>query len=575
MDYNELNNKFALIENQIKERVCAMNVKDPFDSVMQIIANTAHSLTKDTIDNVYLTSVALLIDDFFQITFPEGEDFSVWDIYAFRKEGIIGDHCNKALETEQKAFAFPTKNDLIKYINLPQRDQFTTGKVNAFFISPIILQKKIVGNIVLSLENEITDDSKLQEIKDYLVWLNDKMLWIIYSEYLRLNAIIEKAEFLLNALDSVDEYQSYHSLCVSKLAKIFGFIISKNDKYKNALTSTFPAFKGIDIYRLQLAGLTHDIGKINMWSFEDFKTELEWRKRQLHPFFSYAILNRCEMSESVAEIAGNHHEAIKGQGEPFALELGNENNYIETQIIKFVDIVDSSIRERDKSKTRSSTDTRNSFDVALDAVEDNKSKFDDRVYNILYAILQDIRNGNLHQKFYQLFYFVQELLGIDRPPKPHIKVNVNNALKKVINKCLNKLDMNKWIVLFVFYCNNIDSYLVNGKIVFDNSNIDRVKKRNRKYAFQSVLLSDNLYLGIYTEKDNKEYAYSFCKSLDRFLGNENNLACAFLSHRVIHKQDFQTMLDNCIDTLKKTCQSMTAGHRWKLLKFDINKKEWK
>ncbi len=575
VDYSNLNNKFAKIETQIKERICSMNVKNPFDSVMQTLANTVHSFTKESIDNVYLTSISLLIDDFFQITFPENEDFSVWDIYAFRKEGIIGDHCQKALETGERVFVFPTKNDLIKYINLPQRDQFATGKVGAFFISPIILHTKIVGNIILSLDCDINDNRTLKEIKDYLIWLNSRIVWVIYSEFVRLNGIIEKSEFLLNALDSVDEYQSYHSLCVSKLAKIFGFIISKNETYKNALCANFPTFKGIDIFQLQLAGLCHDIGKINMWSFEDFDSEIQYRKRQLHPFFSYNILTRCEMSESIAKITGHHHESINGSGYPFALTLINESYSVETQIIKFVDIVDSSIRERDKHQGKPSTKMRDEFEVALSAVEYNKSQFDANVYNILYAILQNIREGNLKNKFYELFNDTKLLLGIEKQTNRQIRVKISNNSNSLINRYLNQLDLNKWIVLFVFSCDNIDSYLTNGKISFKNNDIDKLKrKRRKKYTFSHTLLRDNLFFGIYPEKENKEYAYSFCESFDTYLGGKNKVACAFLSHRVIHFDDFQQILNNCIQTLQTVCSNIGDNQRWRLLKFNINKKEW-
>lgn len=569
INYNNLNNRFIEIERQIKERICNMNVKNPSDSVMQTIVNAVHSLTKESINNIYLTSIALLIDDFFQITFPETEDFSVWDIYAFRKEGIIGDHCEKARETHRRVFIFPTKNDLIKYINLPQRDLFATGKVGALFISPIILHTQIIGNIMLSLDCDIKNEEELQEIKDYLIWLNDKIVWVIYSEFVRLNGIIEKSEFLLNALDSVDEYQSYHSLCVSKIAKIFGFIISKHKTYKEAL-SKFNNFKGIDIFQLQLAGLCHDIGKINMWSFEKFDCEIQYRKRQLHSFFSYAILNKCEMPERIAEITGNHHESINGSGYPFALMLGNESNLIEAQIIKFVDKVDSSIRER------GGQDERNKFDVALEAVEKSRPQFNENIYIILYSILQDIRNGNLDRKFYELFGDAQHLLGLKQKTKQQIKVKINNHLQDFINNSFNRLDFNKWIVLCVFSCDNIDSYLTNGTISFKNNDIAKIKEqRNKEYIFQPIYLDYNLYFGVYIEEDNKEYAYSFCESFDVFLGSDNKMASAFLSHRIIHLDDFQIILNNCMQTLQNTCSNMQTQQRWRLLKFDTNKKEWK
>lgn len=585
IDYQTLNKKFEDIEGKIKEKVRTINERDPFSSIIPAVVDSISTLTKDTFDNVNLFSISFLIDDIFIITFPESEDYSIWNTYSLFDEGSIGNQCRKALQTKEKVTAYSNKIEIITQDKLTQRKVFLSEQCNveAHFVSPLIIHETIIGRIQLSFTKDANDAQK-KDIINYLTWLNDKIIWIIYSEFIRVNNIIKNLNSIVDVLlGDIDEYQATHSQKVSRLAKVLATIIvkDKNSDYEFTYKKMLGCnLDGVDILKLQVAGLLHDIGKVKMWSFDKFNSELEMRKRNLHPFFSYSIINKMQFSEEVAEIAGFHHECINGNGEPFA--VGNGSMNIVTQLIKCADIIDASLRKRPHSgKDKPANNNGNQgLDTAIRALTAHKNDISCNVYKTVIAILSDIKDEEKEKEKDK--YKVRELLRIDSEMSKQINVSVHSNIDIYLNEYLNNLDWNKWVVVFAFNCESINQYSYtkdkNEKKVlfFKNQEIKDIVPRNKSdFVVPFVPLQDNIYLGIYNEEENKEYAYSFCESLDKYLDTDNNLVCAFLSHSIIHMDSFQEILDECIDKLKRTCINMNAHSRWQLLRFDTNKKEWK
>lgn len=579
MDYQAINEDFCEIENNIKKKLNSVNRQNPLESTVPTIVNGVFSLTKKYLPETYLLSIALLIDDIFKITFPEGENSNLWNTYSFYKKGSIGKACEQALESGIKVFGSQNKIDLISKKNLTQRDIFLSSKIHSFFVCPLIINKKVIGSIQLSLDREI--DNNLRNItEEYLIWLRSKIEWIVFTEFTRINSIIDNTYSLLNALENIDEYQAYHSFCVSKIAKVFGYVINTKKEYRSLIFKN-ENHEEIDLLKLQLAGLLHDIGKIKMWSFEKFTTELDQCKRHLHSYFSYTILNKVAISEEIAEIAGHHHERWDGKGVPFTIEQKTMN--IETQIVKFADTVDSCLRERPTSYSNANesniiTKARKSFENALEMFNnvDYKAGFSQDVYSVLLAILYDINDRNIDDRFDIIFNDIRELLGINIFKKQQIKVSCEISLHNILNYHFNRLDLNKWAVIFVFECKNIEEF-ANKKNILCEDGIYSVSDKALKYNyfFQFSKLNENFHVGIYVENREKEYAYNFCEFIDSYFGNENNVACAFLTYNIIHNQNFPEILNSCFNKLEEVCSLMIYNSSWRLLKFDVNNNNWK
>ena len=542
----ELDEQFSQIEDCLKRKIGTSDYSLNEDNLtlIQLLTNELDELARRTIDNVYLLSVSILIDDFFQITFAENRPSYQWFKYALNKPnaGIIADCCQY---NQVSSF---TREELGYYKKvIPQRGDFLNSEVKLYSVSPVYVGSVNVGCIILSLK-ETASISDRERVEVFLTWLSRKIEWVLYSEFVRVNGILEKCMFLHNALDCVDEYQSYHSISVSKLANMFGFIINQYENYRNVIKKAFPNFNGVDIFRIRLIGLTHDIGKVNMSEFEDIKSTLDKNKRALHPYFSYSILSKCGLSEKIAEAAGNHHESINSDGEPFGVSLHEEKTSVESQIVKFSDIIDSSIRERDNSfRFPDEKLERSSVYVAMDAVYKHKEQFDKNVYDVLFAILSSINVGELNQSFYTSFSEPVILSGVSR------KTGNQKIILDLWGKRIDfsSLGRNKWVVIYASHS---------------------TFKQEQNESFYN----DGIYFGLHFEKEKKQKAYDYCMKLYNNRIEKKNVVCAFISHSISRSSDFQDVMELCIDTMTQYLNSApNNSKRWRLLRFDEKNRVWK
>jgi len=75
-----------------------------------------------------------------------------------------------------------------------------------------------------------------------------------------------------------------------------------------------------DIFRLKIAALLHDLGKLavptEILDKPGQLTPREFEQIKAHPYYTKAILGRVKGFEVIKEWAGNHHENIDGSGYP-------------------------------------------------------------------------------------------------------------------------------------------------------------------------------------------------------------------------------------------------------------------
>ncbi|HEY9856447.1 MAG TPA: HD domain-containing phosphohydrolase [Stenomitos sp.] len=102
------------------------------------------------------------------------------------------------------------------------------------------------------------------------------------------------------------------------------------------------------IQGLQLAGIVHDIGKIQIpaeiLSKPGRLTAVEYQFIQLHSQAGFEILKDVEFPWPIAEIVGQHHERLNGSGYPKGLKDGEI--LLEAKILSVADVVEAMASHR-------------------------------------------------------------------------------------------------------------------------------------------------------------------------------------------------------------------------------------
>jgi len=114
----------------------------------------------------------------------------------------------------------------------------------------------------------------------------------------------------------------------------------------------------LEVNKLKLGGLLHDIGKIALE--EDILnkpgrlTDVEWERIQRHPSIGYRILSEVEEMRDIAELALSHHEHWDGNGYP--RRLVGEKIPLLARIVAVADTFDAITSERTYRKVLSTAE---------------------------------------------------------------------------------------------------------------------------------------------------------------------------------------------------------------------------
>ncbi|MDP9067343.1 MAG: GAF domain-containing protein [Actinomycetota bacterium] len=143
----------------------------------------------------------------------------------------------------------------------------------------------------------------------------------------------ETVEALANALEAKDEYTSNHARSITDMALDVGAALG---------------IEGIDLKRLELGALFHDIGKIGIPSKILAKPgpldDHEWQVIRTHPELGERILEPIDRLAEVRTIVRHCHEHYDGSGYPDAIR--GEEIPIESRIILVVDAFDAMTTDR-------------------------------------------------------------------------------------------------------------------------------------------------------------------------------------------------------------------------------------
>ena len=147
------------------------------------------------------------------------------------------------------------------------------------------------------------------------------------------DTFLEMAIIFAEIVDAKSPFTVEHSLGVASLAKFMGGLSGLSDDKQ---------------YMLEVAGLLHDLGKLNVPDEILEKsgplTDEERMIMMRHSFESYQILSRISGFEEIAQWAAFHHEALTGKGYPFHKDKNGLS--LEARIVAVADVFQALVQNR-------------------------------------------------------------------------------------------------------------------------------------------------------------------------------------------------------------------------------------
>ena len=168
-------------------------------------------------------------------------------------------------------------------------------------------------------------------------------------------------------IDFRSEFTAAHSYTVAQLAAGIGEMLALDDE---------------ECFKLSIAGLFHDIGKIGIdpgYIEKDGPlTAEEYNQVKLHSYYTGQILNELNASDWFCDVvswAKNHHEKLDGGGYPYALEGADIPRG--ARIIAYSDILSALMEDRPYRKGLD-------IDVVLAFIGENfAARIDPELYPVL------------------------------------------------------------------------------------------------------------------------------------------------------------------------------------------------
>lgn len=141
------------------------------------------------------------------------------------------------------------------------------------------------------------------------------------------------ASIIARVVDAKSPFTAEHSQGVARLSKYLGELAGLPE---------------IRCQRLEIAGLLHDIGKLQIPDEILEKParldDDEWAVMRGHSFMTWQILRPIEGLEEITQWAAHHHESINGGGYPF--HLHGEEISLEARIIRVADVYQAMAQNR-------------------------------------------------------------------------------------------------------------------------------------------------------------------------------------------------------------------------------------
>lgn len=211
----------------------------------------------------------------------------------------------------------------------------------------------------------------------------------------------QKPDFLSSCKKAVDAYTDLITLSKESAYALIGLSSSDAYPYSHALNvGVLSILVGMNIYgsdkeilwRIGLAGMTSDIGKSlideKILSKKTDLSEKEWEQVKKHPLFSYHILLKHDLPESILSAVRSHHERVDGSGYPEGLKGKKIHPF--ARILAVTDVYDAitSIKSYGEEK---------SHIQALREMSGQHGKYDSEVFDSLLEVI--LRNERAISEF--------------------------------------------------------------------------------------------------------------------------------------------------------------------------------
>ncbi|MBX3042983.1 MAG: HD domain-containing protein [Candidatus Kapabacteria bacterium] len=170
----------------------------------------------------------------------------------------------------------------------------------------------------------------------------------------RINELEEMVEDLGNQLaESYFQVVKVLARAVETTEKFYDGSHSRFVSEKSAQVAQLLDMNDEDVMEARIAGLLHDIGKLNfpescLYKFTSEMTENEYTKYKQHPELGYHILEPYHLLSNISEIIYQHHERLDGSG--FPKQLHREAIHPVAKIIAVVDYFHNQMNKRQRAK---------------------------------------------------------------------------------------------------------------------------------------------------------------------------------------------------------------------------------
>ncbi len=198
------------------------------------------------------------------------------------------------------------------------------------------------------------------------------------------------AQMVSRIVDFRSKFTAAHSQTVSRLALFIGGALGLNED---------------ECFKLSIAGLFHDIGKIGIdTAYIEKKgplTEEEYNQVKLHSYYTGQILNELASADWFSDIviwSREHHERLDGQGYP--LSLSGDDIPLGARIIAYADVLSALMEDRPYRKGLN-------VDMTLEIIATKFAQIiDPEIFSVLqqYKVEIDHIINNCHQETRKVFY---------------------------------------------------------------------------------------------------------------------------------------------------------------------------
>jgi len=225
-------------------------------------------------------------------------------------------------------------------LDLPLDKVRKAEKLLAFAVLPLIFEKRVIGCLNLGSQKlEDVSEINREVLKTAATLIGEGIIRLQTEEELKeTNQKLQKAmkstiQAIALILEKRDPYTAGHQERMTKLACAIAEEISLSpDK----------------IGGLYIAGIIHDIGKINIpteiLSKPGRLSEIELNLIQTHPQVGSDILKEMELPGEVSSIVLQHHERRDGSGYPSG--LSGKDIILEARILAVADVVEAMASHR-------------------------------------------------------------------------------------------------------------------------------------------------------------------------------------------------------------------------------------